>query len=79
MPRRTLAQEFCDAGQISINGVKAKSSKEVKTGDEIEINRRDRSTKLLVLEIPATRQASKSGATGLYQLLENREIDDDLN
>jgi ribosomal 50S subunit-recycling heat shock protein len=42
IPRRSLAQEFCDAGLIKINGAVAKSSKEVKTGDEIEIHRRNR-------------------------------------
>ena len=35
--RRTLAQEFCDAGRVKVNDVKAKSSREVKELDEIEI------------------------------------------
>ena len=34
VPRRSLAQEFCDAGVVSVNGASAKSSKEVKAGDE---------------------------------------------
>jgi len=35
--RRTLAQEFCDAGLISVNGTAAKSSKDIQAGDEITI------------------------------------------
>ncbi len=79
MPRRSLAQEFCDAGRISVNGAKAKSSKEIKPGDEIEIRRGDRSTMVLIAEIPATRQVSKNAASDLYQLLEERKVADDLS
>ena len=50
IPRRSLAQEFCDAGLIKVNGLMAKSSKEIKTGDEMEINRRNRLTILKVLQ-----------------------------
>lgn len=78
MPRRSIAQEFCDAGRITVNGANAKSSKEVKPGDEIKISRRDRSTKVLVTEIPAGKQVSKNAAGDLYQLLEEREIAGDL-
>jgi ribosomal 50S subunit-recycling heat shock protein len=78
IPRRTLAQEFCDAGLIKINGQPAKSSKEVKTGDEIEIKRRSRLTLLKVLEIPAKKQVSKEAAAGLFEILGEETLEDDL-
>jgi ribosomal 50S subunit-recycling heat shock protein len=78
VPRRSLAQEFCDAGLISVNGLRAKSSKEIKAGDEIEINRRRRVSKVLVTELPATKQVPKNTATSLYQLIAESELDDDL-
>ena len=35
--RRTVANEACDAGRVTINGKEAKASQEVKIGDTIEI------------------------------------------
>ena len=35
--RRTIANEACDAGRISVNGKIAKASYDVKVGDTIEI------------------------------------------
>ena len=77
IPRRSLAQEFCDAGLIKINGAVAKSSKEVKTGDEIEIRRRNRVTRLRILEIPAQKQVSKQSAGDLFEILGEEMLDDD--
>ncbi len=68
VPRQSLAQEFCDAGVVSVNGVPAKSSKEVKVDDEIEIRRRNRVTKALVIQIPDKKQMSKAGAEDLYKV-----------
>ena len=76
--RRSLAQEFCDANLIKINGAIAKSSKEVKTGDEIEIKRRDRLIRLKVLEVPDKKQVSKQNAANLYEVLSEEIIEDDI-
>ena len=78
IPRRSLAQEFCDAGLIKINGAPAKSSKEVKTGDEIEIKRRNRITRLKVLEIPSQKQVSKQLAPNLFEILSEEILEDDI-
>jgi ribosomal 50S subunit-recycling heat shock protein len=78
IPRRSLAQEFCDKGLINVNGVKAKSSKEVKVDDEIEINRHNRSTRVLVNAIPASKQVAKDAAGSFYEVLEDSRIEDDL-
>jgi ribosomal 50S subunit-recycling heat shock protein len=77
--RRSLAQEFCDAGAITVNGSKAKSSKEVKPGDEIEIKRRDRLTRVRVNTIPETKQIAKNAASGYYEVLEESRSEDDLD
>ena len=76
--RRSLAQKFCDAGLIAVNGVAAKSSKETKVGDEIEINGRGRWLKVRVIRIPDSKQVSKNSAADLYQLLEEKRTTDDL-
>ena len=78
IPRRSLAQEFCDAGRIRVNGSKAKSSKEIKEGDQIQIKRRDRVTDLVVSSVPATKQVSKASVGDLYQVVGETKLDDDL-
>ena len=77
--RRSLAQEFCDAGLVKVNGKAAKSSKEIHTGDEIEINRTNRQTKIRVLEIPEKKQVSRNDAVGLYEVISENVIDDVLD
>ena len=78
IPRRTLAQEFCDAGRIKVNGQKAKSSKEIKAGDELEIKRRDRLTVLRVSEVPEKKQVSKQAAAELFEVLREEVFHDDI-
>lgn len=68
--RRTLAQEFCDAGRVKVNDIKAKSSREVKELDEIEIRRNNRILKVRVVQVPNTKQVSKQTAANLYEVLE---------
>lgn len=77
VPRRSVAQELCDAELVSVNGRPAKSSKEIKTGDEINIRRRNRLTRVAVLEIPSTKQVSKRGAGELYRMVDETAVDDD--
>lgn len=49
--RRTVANEACDAGRVSVNGKTVKASYEVKVGDEIEIGFGDRSVKVRILRV----------------------------
>ncbi len=67
--RRSLAQKFCDAGLVKTNGLTAKSSREVKPNDEIEIKRHNRLTKIKVLEVPAKKQVSRQDADKLYEII----------
>lgn len=76
--RRTLAQEFCDAGLVKINGVKAKSSREVKLNDEIEIKRSNRILTARVLQIPNTKQVSRQASSSLFEVVSETMISDSL-
>jgi ribosomal 50S subunit-recycling heat shock protein len=76
--RRSLAQEFCDAGRVKVNGATAKSSKEIKAGHEIEIKRGNRLIKIKVLEVPAKKQVSKQEAPNLYEIISEENLENDL-
>lgn len=76
--RRSLAQEFCDAGKIKVNGAAAKSSKEIKENDEIEISRRNHFTKLKVLSVPDKKQVSKTDANSLYEIISEESVEEEL-
>lgn len=60
LKNRSLAQDMCDSGAIYINGNKAKSSKEVKIGDTIELNFLEYKKIYEVLNIPSTKNIPKS-------------------
>ena len=74
--RRTVAQELCEAGRVSVNGTMAKSSHAVKVGDEITVTRRDKIIRVRVLSLPNTRQTSRKDATTLYELLSEEPVED---
>jgi len=66
--RRTVANEACDAGRVTINGRQAKASVDVKSGDIIEIKFGDKITKLEVLEVKET--VRKDDASGMFRIVE---------
>lgn len=76
--RRSLAQKFCDANLVKVNNQTAKSSKEVKIGDEIEIKRGKRLTKIKISEIPAVKQVSRNDAANLYEILSEENLADEI-
>jgi ribosomal 50S subunit-recycling heat shock protein len=76
--RRSLAQKFCDAGLVKVNNLAAKSSKEVKTGDQIEIRRGNRLTKIKISEIPAAKQVSRASAANLYEIISEETLPDEI-
>jgi len=71
--RRTVANEACDGGRISVNGKVAKASYDVKIGDVIEVAIGARSIKAEVVSIAET--VRKDDAAGMYRILEGTEID----
>jgi ribosomal 50S subunit-recycling heat shock protein len=76
--RRSLAQKFCDANRVKVNGMTAKSSREVKANDEIEVAKGNRLTRVKVLQVPAAKQVSREAAANLYEILSEEVINDDL-
>ena len=63
--RRTVANEACDNGRISVNGRIVKASYEVKVGDKIEISMGTRTVAVEVLQISET--VRKDDAAGMYK------------
>ena len=63
--RRTVANEACDNGRISVNGRVVKASYEVKEGDKIEISMGTRTVAVEVLQISET--VRKDDATAMYK------------
>lgn len=73
--RRTVAQELCDAGAVLVNDTPARSSRAVREGDRITVNRRDRSVTVRVLSVPAAKQTSRKEAPALYEILEEKRTE----
>ena len=65
--RRTVANEACDAGRVSVNGRKAKASANVQEGDIIEIAFGNRNVKVRVLDVRET--TKKEEAADLFEYL----------
>jgi ribosomal 50S subunit-recycling heat shock protein len=74
--RRSLAQKFCDAGLVSVNNFAAKSSREIKAGDEIKIKKGNRLTKVSVLQVPDKKQVSRQDAVNLYTIISEEVLED---
>ena len=63
--RRTVANDACDAGRVTINGKIAKASTEVKIGDVVEIKYGE---KIIKFEITSINEvATKAGAEGMIK------------
>ncbi|MCI9175255.1 MAG: RNA-binding S4 domain-containing protein [Lachnospiraceae bacterium] len=65
--RRTVANEACDAGRVSVNGKVAKASQDVKAGDVIEIGFGTKNVKVEVLAVQDT--SRKEEAKELFKYL----------
>ena len=62
--RRTVANEACDNGRISVNGKVVKASYDVKVGDTIEISMGARTVAVEVLVVAET--VKKDAAAAMY-------------
>ena len=65
--RRTVANEVCDAGHVSVNGKVARASYDVKVNDVLEIQMGERIIKAQVLVV--TEHANKEDAPLMYKVL----------
>ena len=60
--RRTVANEACDNGRISVNGRVVKASYEVKVGDRIEIAMGTRTVAVEVVQVADNVRKDDAGA-----------------
>ena len=63
--RRTVANEACDGGRVSVNGKPARASYDVKVGDVMTINFGSKPLSVKVLEVKET--AFKDAAKEMYE------------
>ena len=63
--RRTVANEACDNGRISVDGRVVKASYDVKLGDKIEISMGTRMVTVEVLQV--AENVRKDDAAGMYK------------
>jgi len=65
--RRTVANEACDAGRVTVNGKTARASYDVKENDVIEISFGARNVKVQVLSVAEV--IKKEEAQTLYKIV----------
>lgn len=65
--RRTVANEACDAGRVTVNGKTAKASLNVKAGDVLEIQFGNKTVKAEILDVKDT--VRKEEAKELFRYL----------
>ncbi|MBQ7566651.1 MAG: RNA-binding S4 domain-containing protein [Oscillospiraceae bacterium] len=63
--RRTVANEACDGGRVTVNDRPAKASYDVKVGDRIAIQFGQRTLRVEVLDVADN--VRKDDAVGLYR------------
>ena len=69
--RRTVANEACDNGRVTLNGRVARASAEVKPGDIIGISFGNRQTRVEVLAVQES--VRKEAAADLFRYLPSSE------
>jgi len=65
--RRTIANEACDAGRVTVNDKVAKASQDVKVGDVIGIKFADKTVTAKIVSI--TESIHKEDAKDMYELM----------
>lgn len=67
LKRRTIANEACDGGRVSVNGKQVKPSYNVKIGDVVEIGFNSGAVKFEILDIKET--VRKEKVDSLYRII----------
>ena len=75
--RRTVAQELCEAGAVSVNGAAARASRAVREGDEVTIRRRGRALTVRVLRLPQSKQVSRADSASLYEVVSDISVNEE--
>lgn len=65
--RRTVANEACDGGRVSVNGRPAKAGTDVKPGDIVEVAFAGGKTKFEILSVSET--VRKDDAKEMYRII----------
>ena len=65
--RRSVANDACDAGRVSLNGKAAKAGTDVNIGDVVEIQFGNRVTKFEILQVKEV--VRKEDAEQMYRML----------
>ncbi|SKA15372.1 Ribosomal 50S subunit-recycling heat shock protein, contains S4 domain [Pilibacter termitis] len=72
--RRTIAKEVADKGRIQVNGILAKSSTNVKAGDNIQIQFGNKIVTVKVLQLMDS--TKKEDASKMYELISEERVQD---
>ncbi len=67
LKRRTLAQEACDKGKVSVNGKDVKPSARIKVGDVVEISYLTGGVKFVIKDVKEF--VKKDEAYSLYEII----------
>ncbi|MHC5375050.1 RNA-binding S4 domain-containing protein [Enterococcus sp. LJL120] len=75
--RRSVAKEVADKGRIQVNGKLAKSSSDVKVGDELKVQF---GNKILVVKITELHESTKKeDAAKMYTILSEERVNSSEN
>ena len=72
---RSIAAEACHKNQVEVNGIQAKASREVKTGDTIRVRKNQIYYSYLILAIPKSRIGAKLVAENIKDITPPEEIE----
>ncbi|KGR72493.1 RNA-binding S4 domain-containing protein [Streptococcus phocae subsp. salmonis] len=71
--RRPVAKEVADKGRIKVNGILAKSSTDLKLGDQIDIRFGHKLLSVRVMDMKDS--TKKEDAVKLYEIISEKRID----
>ncbi|MDE6666769.1 MAG: RNA-binding S4 domain-containing protein [Clostridia bacterium] len=71
LKRRTLAQQACEKGKVIVNGKEVKPARQIKIGDEVELQFTGGAVKFRILNIKET--VKKDEAATLYEIISEDE------
>ena len=77
--RRVLANEACKRGLVTVNSVAAKPTREVASGDVIELSLAKRQLTVKVLKEITGNSLKKTLRPEYFEILQDSEKDEDIN
>lgn len=75
---RSLAAISCKKGNIKLNGIKAKASKEVYISDEILVRKNQIFYNIMIIDLPSNRISNKK-ISNYYKNIETQEMKEKKN